>query len=475
MNKDLRIQKIQEVIKNSEPFGKIEIPWQDQLQSMDVYKIPLTYLVYNKYNGRILSRTKSLERQNQLLNPETDEGKAIIEKLLLESNPSRNDKTKKNLFENGQQKVGIITKDGIIIDGNRRVMLLNKIKKFDYFKAVILPVTLEENPLEIEKLETSFQMGEDEKLGYNATEKYLKSKEIYLKLTGETKLDSEKFNTSAIKKIADWMDETEGEIKKYLDTVLLMDEYLEFLEYDGIYTQLDEREDQFLSLQKWLGYFYGGDSSRAFDGYKDTDVDQLKSIAFDYIRIRQNYDGKKFRLLAEGNRENHFFGYENIWKGFRDKHFEIVKNLPAEIEVDFNSHNLSAHLDDRDKKFFESATNKSGENQFIENLLEYEQRLQYNKASDEPEKLMRRVAQTFDSINIGHKSFLKPEVQDNLLKLGDKIIDTLHKKSPNRILTHVISLLSKLDISNVNQDEKEIIEKQLKKIQQLGYNLNKNL
>ena len=46
----------------------------------------------------------------------------------------------------------------------------------DYFKAVVLDVTLEENPLEIEKLETSFQMGEDEKLGYNPTEKYLKAK-----------------------------------------------------------------------------------------------------------------------------------------------------------------------------------------------------------------------------------------------------------------------------------------------------------
>ena len=32
----------------------------------------------------------------------------------------------------------------------------------------------------------NFQMGEDQKLGYNATEKYLKAKEIYLSLTGES-------------------------------------------------------------------------------------------------------------------------------------------------------------------------------------------------------------------------------------------------------------------------------------------------
>ena len=35
------------------------------------------------------------------------------------------------------------------------------------------PVLASIIPFEIEKLETSFQMGEDQKLGYNATEKYL--------------------------------------------------------------------------------------------------------------------------------------------------------------------------------------------------------------------------------------------------------------------------------------------------------------
>jgi hypothetical protein len=37
-------------------------------------------------------------------------------------------------------------------------MLLNKIPKYEYFKTVILDITLEENPIEIQKLETSYQM-----------------------------------------------------------------------------------------------------------------------------------------------------------------------------------------------------------------------------------------------------------------------------------------------------------------------------
>lgn len=228
MNKETRIKKIAEILQG-EPFGTQEIPWQNELEQMNVYKVPLEYLIYNKYNGRILSRTKSLERQNYQINPESPQGKALIEKLLWDTDVGRNQATQKNIEAYGQQKVGIITKDGVVIDGNRRVMLLNKIKKFDYFKTVILPVALEENPLAIEKLETIYQMGEDEKLSYNPIEKYLKTKGL-------------KDRGISVEKIAEWMGETEDTIKKYLDVMEIMDEYLEFFEYDGIYTQLDKRE-----------------------------------------------------------------------------------------------------------------------------------------------------------------------------------------------------------------------------------------
>lgn len=65
MNKQTRIQKISEITEHDKnnPYGKIDIPWKDELVPMPVYKIPLEYLIYNKYNGRILSRTKSLEKQ----------------------------------------------------------------------------------------------------------------------------------------------------------------------------------------------------------------------------------------------------------------------------------------------------------------------------------------------------------------------------------------------------------------------------
>ena len=165
MNKETRIKKIQEIVIRNKKILLVKWKFLGMTNSepKNVYLIPLEYLVYNKYNGRILSRIQSLERQNYNIDVETEEGKKRIEEILWKLNESRNKITQISINDYGQQKVGIITKDGIIIDGNRRVMLLNKGKKFNSFKTVVLDVTLEENPLEIEKLETTYQMGEDRK------------------------------------------------------------------------------------------------------------------------------------------------------------------------------------------------------------------------------------------------------------------------------------------------------------------------
>ncbi len=131
------------------------------------------YLVYNPYNGRIGSVVKSYERQNHQLNPEDPGDKKIIEKFLWDSKPEANKKTRERLLKEHQQKHGIVTADGMIIDGNRRASLLNSIMADDtipfnekshcqFFIAIMLPEGADKK--EILALETTYQMGEDAKL-----------------------------------------------------------------------------------------------------------------------------------------------------------------------------------------------------------------------------------------------------------------------------------------------------------------------
>lgn len=475
MNKQTRIDKIQQIINRDKenPFGKLEIPWEDGLQSMEVYKIPLDYLVYNKYNGRILSRTKSLESQQKKIDVETKEGKELIEKLLWESKKDRNEKTLHSIkTAGGQQKPGIITRDGIIIDGNRRAMLLGKSGMYDYFKAVVLPVTLEENPLEIEKLETSFQMGEDEKLGYNPIEKYLKAKGLYQTLAKKSySAQDTSPDQKAIEKIADWMGEEKSTVREYLQVMETMDDYLDYLDYNGIYTQLDGREDPFIKLTKWLNNFYDKESAKAFDGYRNDDVDDLKIIAYDYLRIK--FDGKKFRYLAEGTRENHFFGDKNIWSSFRDYHFAL-KNKIIEEKIDLNSQNLERHLNDRDRQFYELSKNENGESFLDENVDNHYQRLRYKQAAGQPEKLLKNARRALESINQKHKSFSSNNVKQELEYLNDYVAKMVSTSSSDMLLSHIIKLLESIDISRSDEDKDALMEK-AKTIQRIIYQMTKDI
>ena len=454
MNKQTRIEKIEEILKG-EYIAEEELMWQDSLQPMKVHKIPLRYLIYNKYNGRILSRTKSLESQGKKIDPETDQGKEIIEKLLWDSKPDRNQKTKKDIEKYTQKRPGIITKDGIVIDGNRRVMLLNRIEKFDYFKAMVLPVTLDENPVEIQKLETSYQMGEDEKLGYRAIEKYLKAKT--LQQQGVT-----------VEQIANWMGETVGQVEEYLSVMKTMERYLDHLGYNDVFTQLDGREDQFINLAKWTKTFRNAKgSTRAFDGYKNSDVDDLEIIAFDYIRAK--YEGKDFRLLGNGNKESHFFGDKHIWTNFRDVHFDNIRSIQTNEEnIDFDSPNIQATLNARDEAFREKAGPI-----LQENLKEHEQKLYHREHKNEPDKLVTKAIDAVDVAKI-NRNIKNPETLEKVKKLHEIATSILRKKSPKLLLEQILNLVSSIELEGHANEREELLQ-QAKAIQKEAYRLEKQI
>jgi hypothetical protein len=384
MTSNAHIQAIATIIKNvGNIIGKEPLLWDGSIKQMPVYEIPLEHLVYNRYNGRILSRTKSIENsRDRELDMRNKEDFDLVAKLLWKSSKSRNNQTIKDINNKGQLKTGIITTDGVIIDGNRRAMLLNRLEK-KVFRAIVLPIRFDEDPMKIEELETTYQMGEDEKLGYNPIEKYLKAQQLFNKLIEKYTEDE------AIDKIKNWMGESKEKIKDYLKIVELIDEYLVYLEYDGIYamadTPSDGKEDLFLHLKKWIQKYFDKQSSDGFDGYTNFDVEELKFICFDYIRakIGKSYDGKLFREIADGRKGNHFFGDKEIWKEFKEKHNEAVtshiQRIDTEMPINSNSNNIESHLSSRDTEFKNSVVAE-----LEDNIAQYKTELGYKRASIQP-------------------------------------------------------------------------------------------
>jgi hypothetical protein len=477
MNKETRIQKIQDFVEKNERSGIIEIPWMDRLEKMDVYQIPLKYLIYNKYNGRILSRTKSIENQRHKIDAETNEGKLLIEDLLWESKPTKNKETLESI-KKGQEKPGIITKDGIIIDGNRRAMLLNKTIEFDYFKAVILPIEYEGNPLEIEKFETKYQLGEERKLDYNPIEIYLKLQRLYQQLSGQKRFPNltdlnagVKVDKNAIKQIYSWIGNykninTEKDIEYSLQVMNLMDDYLDYQGYNGIYTALDDREEQFRGLTTWLDNFLG-DSKRPFDGYKKSDVIDLQALCFDLIRIKLK--NEKFRYVGQGQQPNHFFGNKELWLSFKENHNQIIKGY-TETVIDYDSPKIEEHLNSRDSNFA-NAIGKLVE----DNIEAHYQKLRNKQSQDEPVKLLNKAIDSFESINQTSKNFKHQDAIRLTEKLANSAFKTLQKKSPSRILSHIIDLLESIDIETIPDGEINEIKEKTKSIQKLGYEINRSI
>lgn len=414
MKKEFRIKKLAEIKEQEQAYMTgIRIRYRGTKESFNAYKIPLVYLIYNKYNARIGTLVKSYEKQRHSLNAVNPKDAKRIEKFLWESKLARNQTTMKSLVEDEQKQWGIVTNDGTIIDGNRRAMLLNKIHRnrdnyernvdhAQFFIAVILPEGAE--PKELSRLETTYQMGEDEKLDYNPIEKYLRCQDLR---------DIHGFEVSDI---AGMMGEKEGQIKEWLEIMKLMEDYLAYLGYEGIYTRLDKREGQFVNLNQYLKRYSNGSKKPDWGYHTEFDVNNLKGVCFDYIRAE--YEGKEFRRIAQPSQDGIFCRGE-VWRDFFKAHSDKVEPVTEDEKSvkewgeDNPDADLTGLLGTRDSEW-----KAQTEDALEGNLRRAVHIVELFKQADQPVKLVNRAIETMQKINTKADTFYTPEVDDLLKQLN---------------------------------------------------------
>lgn len=426
MDATTRKLKLQELRQNqlNQKMTGIPLRYKGETREVIVWKIPLAYLIYNKYNGRIGSDVLSYEKQNGELNAELNSDREIIEKFLYESKVDRNKATMDSLLKIGQQRYGIVTSDGIIVDGNRRAMLLNRlfhkrdnlgytyaqVEQCQYFFAIILPDDAEEK--DIQQLETIYQMGEDDKLDYNPIEKYLKCKE--LKRLGFSEED-----------IAGFMSEKPSQIKDWLRILKLMEDYLQEYDYDGIYTRLEKTEGPFVDLAGYLdSYAKRGANVRNVDwAYTDLDISALKLVCFDYIRAR--YEGKEFRDIAKTGREGSIFFFKDLWEDFLKQHQE---NTPTdeesvqELRERCPGEDLSLLLKQRDNAWIEQA-----KGQLKGNLNRFSRKLEDKRDAAKPVDLIERALSALKAVDCEQSSFTEDSRIEEMVKEINTIVWKMKK------------------------------------------------
>lgn len=389
-------------LKSTKPHGRRDIYYKNDNVPMHVYKIPLECLIFNKYNHRIATFVKTHEMHNDI-NVETKEGSQLIEKFLKRSNPRRNKRTKADLKQKGQQEPGIVTADGIIISGNRRFMLLKEIAKDagdlnPFFKAVILEDTLESDPKEIMKLETIYQTGVDGRVDYSPIQKYLQCKEF-------------KDRDVSVDEIASMMGEKASTIEKYLEIMELMDAYLGYCGYQGIYTVLDveqQVDERFKEMHSYLKRYKNNPPGHCSWQIEVDDIDDLRLIYFDYIRLGERVPVDEARQIGNPNtlgRKKSFFVDAEVWQSFRKNHFEMMdefrkheQSLEQMRSIEFGDERTL--IQRREEKFKSEIGGKlEGNFSIAKNKIE-------NQADkDEPLKLLRKAMNSLDAIDENSEAF----------------------------------------------------------------------
>ncbi len=414
MNAEQRKSELQRIQASTPSMTGITLTYHGERTKFNAYMIPLSILTYNPYNGRIGAEVKSYERQHAV-------DVEIIEKFLWESRPEANARTMQSLIEDHQQRFGIVTADGKIIDGNRRASLLNRIWRDDsvpantkqhtqYFEAIILPIDADRK--EILRLETTYQMGEDAKVDYGPIEKYLKAGD----------LRDEGFSNN---EIASFMGIPPKDVAWYLRVLELMNDYLDTYGYTGIYTMLDGNEDSFQKLEAALRGYKSGGVTKMWGYDVETDVSDLKAVAFDYIRL--GLDQQDFRDIirkpTKSSEDASLFANEDIWREFSDKHFSamdpVSETSVEDIIRDNPNGDLKRLLRARDNAWREQVGTTMHENfNHSRDLLSNKQQ------AAEPVKLLQKSWSALSSVDTTQQSFKEDsgvlEYLDEILKIASE-------------------------------------------------------
>ena len=94
----------------------------------DIVKVPIGLLRFRKDNGRITSDVLDHENTNGVLDEGDEEAQDLLRKFLGRKDPEKTEILYKNILHAGQRDPAIVTADGFLINGNRRKMVMDRLR-----------------------------------------------------------------------------------------------------------------------------------------------------------------------------------------------------------------------------------------------------------------------------------------------------------------------------------------------------------
>ncbi len=149
----------------------------------DTFKLPISLLRYNVENGRlameVLDERNTLGRPLDTKNPEDSKR---IRGLLLDLDKNKTEELRKDLVRVGQEQPGVISSDGTVINGNRRMAVFQHLHenedasgKWDRLEVIVLPKHISE--AQLWKIEAGLQLSQSKVAEYHPVNELLKIKQ----------------------------------------------------------------------------------------------------------------------------------------------------------------------------------------------------------------------------------------------------------------------------------------------------------
>ena len=264
--------------------------------------VPVELLRYRKDNGRIASDVMNYEKLNGPLDEKDTAAQDTIGTFLADKDPEKMETLTSSIDHIGQNEPAIITTDGFLINGNRRKMVLDALRKtkgrpeFAVMKVVVLPGANDPGGpptlIEIERLENRYQLQSEGKSEYYGFDRALSMKrKIELGFSLEEQLrDDPRYANASEKEIEQAIREAQRDFLTPLDCI---DRYLKTFGRERLYGSVsagpsdpEGRWQAFIDYSIAYSKHFKNPKWLLTNGVDEEDIGALEDAAFKMIRLR---------------------------------------------------------------------------------------------------------------------------------------------------------------------------------------------
>ena len=208
---------------------------------LQVYDIPLKNLVYNIKNGRFAAEYQELKnKKGRELESENIEDRKELQKLLISLDPKQSMILEKDVRQHGQREPGVCTYGGQVINGNRRMSVIENIFETDsnYNSLMVARLPPNISPIDLWKIEAGIQLSRKVQLDYGPINTLLKFKQG---------IDAGLTALQITKTL--YGDYTEKEVKEKLGVLGLIVLYLDFIGERNNFKKAERITEHFIDLR----------------------------------------------------------------------------------------------------------------------------------------------------------------------------------------------------------------------------------